>query len=193
MTKKETRKAAKQSILDGKTKQETFEILKETSKLSTEDVAKIIQSIPSLSARQKYKTQNTILIVFLSLTILLKMLLGIPFIMQNGIKWLPMIFILPIINVLLLWGVATYSTGIHKLVAIFTIIGLLRSLPDMIGVPFEPLTFIAFFIDIAIAAGLIGLGFYLNSKLFSNYLTVKERYQNSQGQDRLRNVIKFED
>jgi len=189
MTKKEVRKAALQSILDGKTKQETFETLKETSKLPTEDLAKIIQSIPSLQARQKYKTLNMILIGLLSLTVLFKMMAGIPIIIENGIKWFPVLFILPIINILLLIGVATYSQSSHKWVAIFTIFGLLRSLSDILGQPFEPLIII----DLTIAAGLIGLGFYLNSKLCPDYSTVKERYQNNQGQDRLRNVIKFND
>jgi predicted RNase H-like HicB family nuclease len=189
MTKKEVRKVVKQSILDGKTKQETFETLKETAKLPTEDLAKIIQSIPSLQARQKYKTLNMILIGLLSLTVLFKMMAGIPIIIENGIKWFPVLFILPIINILLLIGVATYSQSSHKWVAIFTILGLLRSLSDILGQPFEPLIII----DLTIAAGLIGLGFYLNSKLCPDYLTVKERYQNNQGQDRLRNVIKFND
>jgi hypothetical protein len=189
MTKKEARKAAKKSILDGKTKQETFETIKETSKLPTEDLAKIIQSIPSLKARQKYKTLNLVLIVLLSLTVLFKMLAGIPIIIENGIKWVPVLFILPIINILLLIGVYTYSPNSHKWVAIFTILGLLHSLSDILGQPFEPLILI----DLTIAAGLIGLGFYLNSKLCPDYLIVKERYQNNQGQDRLRNVIKFDE
>lgn len=189
MTKKEARKAAKQSILNGKTKQETFEELKGTSKLPTEDLAKIIQTIPSLKVREKYRTLNIILIVLLSLTVLFKMLAGIPIIIENGIKWFPVLFILPIINILLLVGVATYSPSSHKFVAIFTIIGLLRSLGDLIGKPFEPFMLI----DLSIAAGLIGLGFYLNSKLCPDYLTVKERYQNNQGQDRMRNVIKFDE
>jgi hypothetical protein len=168
MTKKEVRKAAKQSILDGKTKQETFETLKETSKLPTEDLAKIVQSIPSLQARQKYKMPNMILIGLLTLTVLFKMMAGIPIIIENGIKWFPVLFILPIINILLLIGAATYTQNSHKWVAVFTILGLLRSLSDILGQPFEPLIII----DLTIAAGLIGLGFYLNSKLCPDYLTV---------------------
>lgn len=189
MTKKEVRKAAKQSILECKTKQETFETLKATSKLPIEDLAKIIQTIPSLQARQKYKTQNMILIGLLSLTVLFKMMAGIPIIIENGIKWFPILLILPIINILLLIGVATYSQSIYKAVAFFTLFGLLRSLSDILGQPFEPLIII----DLSIAAGLIGLGFYLNSKLCPDYTIIKEKYQNNQGQDRLRNVIKFND
>ena len=40
MTKRELRKSVKRSILDGKSKQEVFQELKETSKLPTEDLAK---------------------------------------------------------------------------------------------------------------------------------------------------------
>ena len=189
MTKRELRKSVKRSILDGKSKQEVFQELKETSKLPTEDLAKIIQSIPSLNARQKYKTLNIILIVLLSLTVLFKMIAGFPIILENGIKWLPILFLLPIINILLLVGVVTYYPNSHKWVAIFTILSLLRSLSVIFGQPFEPFIII----DLVIAAGLIGLGFYLNSKLSPEYLTVKELYQNRQGQDRLRNVIKFKE
>lgn len=187
MTKRELRKAVKQSILDGKLKQEIFQELKDTSKNPPEDLAKIIQSIPSLTARQKYKILNSIFIGLLLLTILFKMMTGIPIVIKNGIKWLPILFVLPIINILLLIGVLTYSSNSHKWVAFFTILGLLRSFSDILGQPFVPLIIV----DLTIAAGLIGLGFYLNYKLCPEYLTVKERYQNNQGQDKMRNVIKF--
>ena len=188
MTKRQARKAAKQSILDGNSKQETFESLKVTSKKSTEDLAKIIQSIPSLIARKKYFALNMVLIILLAITILIKVLAGIPLVIQLGFKWFPLLFILPIINILLLVGVATYAAGAHKLVAILTILGVIRSI-QIVQEQFEPLMLI----DFAFAAGLIGLGFYLNSLLCPKYLTVKEIYQNDQGQNRMREVIKFED
>ena len=189
MTKKEVRKVAKQSILNGKTKQETFEELKETSYRTPEDLAKIIQTIPSLQLRKKYMSLNIVLIILLSLTVFFKMMAGIPIIIENGIKWLPILFILPIINVLLLIGVITYRPKSHRLVAVFTILGLFQLVGNMVGEPFEPLILV----DFAIAAGLIGLGLYLNSKLFPIYSTVKERYQTNQGQTRIKDVIKFED
>ena len=189
MTKKEVKKVAKQSILGGKSKQETFEELNETSKLPTKDLAKIIVGIPSLQAREKYKPLNIILIALLSLTILFKILVGVLFIIVNGITWLPVLFIFPIINILFLIAIATYSHDSHKWLAIFTILALFREIPNMLGEAFGPLTLI----DLAIYAGLIGLGFYLNSKFYPNYLTVKERYTDNQGEMRMRNVVKFED
>lgn len=189
MTKKEARKAARVSSLMGKTKQEILETLKETSKLPAEVLAKIIQSIPTLAARQKYKAPNIFLIILLSITILFKIIAVIPIIIETGIRGILLIFILPLINILLLWGVATFNLRSHRLVAILTIIGLISSFKVIASEPFEPLMLI----DFAIAAGLIILGFYLDSKLCRPYLIVRERYQNDQGQDKLRNVIKFDE
>jgi hypothetical protein len=53
MIRKEVRKVAKHSILSGKSKQETFEELRKTSGLSAEDLAKIVQTIPSLKIRHR--------------------------------------------------------------------------------------------------------------------------------------------
>lgn len=189
MTKRQLRKAAKKSILEGKSKQETFENLKISSKISNEELAKIIQITPSLEAREKFKTLNGILIGTLLITVLFKMLAGIPIVIENGIKWIPVLFLLPIINILLLIGVATYSPNAHKLVGIFTIIGLFRGMGNIIGNDLDG--FIIF--DLIIAAAMIGLGFYLNSKLTPEFSKSKELYQNDQGEDRMRYVIKFKD
>lgn len=189
MTIKEAKKAALQIILEGKTKQETFETLKVTSKLPYEELADIIEPIPSLSARNKYKRLNTILVMLLSFTVLIKIIAGVPLLIENGIEWFPVLFLLPIINVIILRGVLKFEVGIHKYAAIWTIIGILNSLKDIIDKPFEPLMII----DFGIYGGIIGLGFYLNNKLCPDYLTVKEHYQNNQGQDKMRKVIKFED
>ena len=189
MTKKEIRKVAKQSIFDGKTKQETFNELERTSELSPEKLAKIIQKIPTLQARKKYKVLNIILIVLLSLTVLFKMMAGIPIIVANGIKWIPILFLLPIINVLLLIGVTTYRPNSHKLVALFTFLSVLQYIGNIFGKPFNPLILI----DFAIFAGLIVLGLYLNYNLCPDYSSNEECYQDSRGKYHLMIIIKFED
>ena len=189
MTKKAVKKEVKRLILEGKTKQEAYDELKGISKMKAEDLAKIVQSVPSLNARDKYRSLNIVLIGLLSLTVALKMLSGLPIVIEKGIAWFPVLLFLPLINIILLIGVSTYNQSSYKFVAILAILGLFRLLRDLLSSSFD--TFII--IDVVFAAGLIGLGFYLGSKLFPNYTTVKERYQNSQGQDRMRNVIKFED
>jgi len=189
MTKTEIRRAAKVRILNGKTKQETFDELKEHYD-SAENLAKIIQGIPSLKAREQTKTWNIVLIILLSLTVLFKLITGISLIAELGTSWLPLLLIMPLINVILLIGVITYSAGIHKAVAIFTIIGLLNSLKHLSNASGDPLSNL---INIVIAAGLIALGFYLNSVLSSEYRVGKESYHNEQGKLEFRDVITFED
>ena len=189
MTKKEIRKVANQSILNGKTKQEIFEALKETSYRTPEDLAKIIRTVPSLQARKKYKALNITLIVIFSLTILFLALAGISSIISNEIMRLSIVFIWLIVYIALLIGVTRYKSGSYWWIALCTILGLIRFLGIMLTGSFTPLSLI----DLAIHIGVIWIGLYLHSKLFPAYLTVKERYQDSQGQSRIRNVIKFED
>jgi hypothetical protein len=117
------------------------------------------------------------------------MLAGVSIILVNGIKWFPVLFLLPIINIFLLIGVASYRPNYHKFVTIFTILGLFQLIGNIWGEQFEPLILI----DLTIGAGLIGLGFYLNLKLFPDYSIVKEHYQDSQGKHNVRDAIKFEE
>ncbi len=173
MTKKELTKSAEQKIKEGKSRQETFEELKEESKNKSEEIAKIVRFIPTLENRQKYKAAQIILIVLLSVTILFKMFAGIPIIIENGIKWWPIIFLLPIINIALTYGIVTYKGQYYQFVGIFTILGLLRSFQNISGTTFDTLILV----DVGITGGLIGLGFYLNSKMVSEHKTVKEKFQ----------------
>ena len=99
------------------------------------------------------------------------------------------VFCQTLINIYLLIGVIKYFPHTHRLVSILTIIGLSQIIPNWMESEFG----LFVLINIAIVAGLIGLGFYLHSKLFPDYLTVKERYQDSAGKSRIRDVIKFED
>lgn len=189
MTLKEAAKIARKQIAEGKTRQETFDTLMAANKLPSVEFATIIQGIPSLQAREKYKTANVILMTLIILTIVFKLIAGIFLVMQNGLMTLPIMLILPLLNIYLLWGVLNFRPGAHRLVAIFTILGIVRSLQQVIGQAFDPILLL----DFAIAAGLIGLGFYLNNKLHPAYKTVRESYLNSEGYELDRYVIKFEE
>jgi hypothetical protein len=189
MTLKEAAKIARKQIAEGKTRQETFDTLMAANKLPSVEFATIIQGIPSLQTREKYKTANVILMTLIILTIVFKLIAGIFLVMQNGLLTLPLLLILPLLNIYLLWGVLNFRPGAHRLVAIFTILGIVRSLQQVIGQAFDPILLL----DFAIAAGLIGLGFYLNNKLHPVYKTVRESYQNSEGYELDRYVIKFEE
>jgi len=189
MTRNEVIKSVKQSILIGKTKQETFEELKMVSNLSQEKLAKIIKGIPTLKAKASYQSANIVLIVLISLTIFFKIIWGIVTVFEDGIKWFPLVIISPIINVILLIGVSKYKTESYVFVAVLAILGLFQYIITIISQTFNPLSLI----DLAISVTLIILGFYVYFKLQSDFQVHKQRYQNSQGQYRYRDVIKFYD
>jgi len=189
MTKNELIKSVKQSIHSGKTKQETFEQLKMVSNLPQEKLAKIIKGIPTLKAKASCQSANIVLIILLSLTIFFKITWGIATVFEDGIKWFPLVIIAPIINVILLIGVFKYKTESYVFIAVLAFIGLLQYFAAIVGQNFNPLSLI----DFAIGITLIILGFYIYLKLQSDYQILKQRYQNSQGQYRYRDVIKFYD
>lgn len=189
MKNSELRKIAKENLSEGKSKQETFEILKDASTLKAEELAKIVQSIPSEAAKNKYKVLNIILMALLGITVLIKMLAGLPLIIDKGIQWLPVLFIFPIINIIMLVGVALYWPGTHRFVGFISALSAVR----LIGSKDFSFTEVYSLIDLTLVLSLIGLGLYLNHVLTPNYEILKEPYTNAQGQKRLRNVIKFID
>ena len=189
MTNKETRKLARQKINEGKSHQETFEELLQETKKPAEGIAKIVRFIPTLENRRKYKTVQTILIIVLALTILIKMAAGLSIVMEKGIHWSPIIFLLPIINIALLYGVATYQGQYYRLVVILSIFSLINGLLNTAGEAFDPLILI----DLGIAGVLIGLGIYLNAKMVSKCQTIKEKYLDQEGEPQLRKRIEMLD
>lgn len=85
MRSNELRKLAEQKIQEGKSHQETFEELKEETKVNPVKIAKIVRYIPTLKNREKYKSAQTLLIVFLGITILFKSYEGFLFMVEKAI------------------------------------------------------------------------------------------------------------
>lgn len=189
MKKSELRKIAKQNIQEGKSKQETYEILRDASTLPAEELAKIVQSFPSAEAKNKYKALNITLMILLGITATGKVLAGLPLVLQHGVSWTPVLFLFPLINIALLIAVGMYSSGAHKAVGILSAFGLLRY--------FNNVRFDSFDVYMGIELGfiitLIALGFYLNSVLCPSYKKIGETYLNQQGQKRMRYNISFPD
>ena len=189
MTKKEVVKSIHQSIIAGKTKQETFDILKDSCEFPLRKLAYIIKSIPTLKAKQKCRKFNITLTILLTLTFWSKIVLGFVIVDENGIGWLPFILIVLIVSLYLLIGVATYIPESHKLVGTINLIGLIVFFITRIGAPFNLLILF----DEAITLLVIWIAFYLHLKLYPDYWVIKERYQNSQGQIKNRDSYKFID
>lgn len=189
MTKKEIKKIAIKKINEGKTRQDVLTEIREETQAPIADIAGVLKFIPSKQTKEKYKVANSILLGILTLTILSKLIMGIPIVMENGIKWLPVLFLVPLINVLLAYAVATYKGEIYRWVAIFTILSLLRSTPKLFDGEMDLLKLI----DLTVAGLLIFLGFYLKGKFAGDYETKREYYINDLGERRGKDVIYFND
>ena len=188
MTNKEIRKHATERIEEGKSRQEVFEELSETVKMAKDDLAKIIRFIPSLELRKKHKVAHVTLLILLGISVLFKMFAGIPLVIKNGINWLPIIFILPIINIILLYLIGNYRGENYKFVGIMGILGLTRSLQSLTEIASNPLIIV----DFAFILLTIGLGFYLNSVMVPEFKTVKQKYTDENGKTKIRSRIKFD-
>ncbi|MCS6822935.1 MAG: hypothetical protein NZ529_01475 [Cytophagaceae bacterium] len=188
--KKEIQLAAKQCILEGKTKQETYEALKDRFKIPPTKIAEIVEAMVTLKAKSKYSKLNWFLIILLSLVALIK-IIGLYTSIREGqtnqVSFLQLINI--VINLLLIWGLATYHPFVHRILIMGIILGLVHSLKEFVYSEFNALIFFCLLID----ATIVILGFYLNSKLHPMYRIVKETYKDDRGEDKTRMVIKFKD
>jgi len=187
MTKGELSKIALTKIKDGKSRQETLEEMHTETQTSRAELAKILKYLPPLKTRERYKVLNAVLLFLLLLTALFKILTGIPIVLDNGIWWLPVLFFLPILNIILIYGVAKFKGKYYKPVAILTILGFLRSLKGIDAMDMYLL------IDLLIAGFMVFLGFFLKSKFAGDYETTREYYINDMGENRGRDVISFRD
>ncbi len=187
-SKRAIRKTAEQQVLSGQSRQQVYEELRPSSGLPDEDLANIIRYIPSLEARKRHQAAQTALIGLLVLTVLLKLLAAFGLVLMNGDKMLPWVLLMPAVNMVLAIGVAMHRGAAYKAVAVLTIIGLLQSTARIFSSPLW-----AILLELVLAAALIGLSLFLLKRMVPDHTTVKERYINANGQERLRNVIRFKE
>lgn len=189
MTKKELKRIAVKKIGEGKSRQESLIEIKEETKETYADIANVLKNTPPNRTKQKYKILNILLLSVLILTIISKLVIGLPIVIEHGIKWFPALLLVPMINILLAYGVATYNGAIYRWVAIFAILTLLRSTPKYFNGDLDILKSI----DLVVIGLLVFLGFYLKNKFSTDYETKREYYTNDTGEKRGRDIIYFKD
>lgn len=189
ITKSEIRKQVLLKVKEGKSQQEIFEEIKQEVRNPAEEIAQQVRSIATLDKRNKYKTAHAILVILLSIVVLFKLLAGIFLVIEKGISWSPMIIFYPFIYFIILYGVINYKGFYFKFAAVFLLVGILNPLLKLFTEEFKPIIAI----DIAFAAVIITLCYYLSKKMFPDFKKVKEKYSNNEGQTRLKLKITFND
>ncbi len=189
MTIQQAQNYINKNILLGKSKEQIFDELRGGSKIPDETIARLLKNVATLDARKEYKNANTFLIVLMTLAIISRILVGIFLFIGNGANGTSIVlFAFSVINVFLLLGICSYSSGFYTWIASLAIIGLVFQLIGLAISPFK----VSQLIDIFFSFVIIYLGFYLNSSLFPKYELRKQKYTDDQGQVKTRSIIKFE-
>ena len=98
MDSKELKKLAINKINEGKSRQVILtELIEETNEPSN-NIAKVLKYMIPIETRKKYQLVNTILLTLLMVTMAFKLLLGASIALEN-IKFLPILLVIPIINI----------------------------------------------------------------------------------------------
>ncbi len=173
----EVSKEAQQLLKDGLTKQEAFETLVKKYN-STKIVADVIKHIPSLTAISKYGKWNTVLLVNIILTAIMFIILApstitvieyvimIIIVVSKRTKFYIFISALAILS-LIIFSVIIFTDSTSSIMWIPTIIALLLLIPNAI------------------------LPLWLEKKLCPKPIEKKEKYTNTQGEERLRINYEF--
>ncbi|MBX2982607.1 MAG: hypothetical protein KF843_08045 [Flavobacteriales bacterium] len=185
----ELRKLIRSKIETGTSHQQVYDELQGGGNMPDEKLADLIRSVPSLERRSRYRTEHVILLGLLVLAIAWKAGLEIPVAARNGLVHVLYHSIWCMAFVLVLIGVIKYWRRAHTWAGLLGMMSLFRSTADGVSTDqgFDQLVVMLLLFALAV------LGFYLQRKLTPAYITVKEPYVNSEGQDRLRQVVRFGD
>ncbi|MNJ84058.1 hypothetical protein D3C87_14980 [compost metagenome] len=171
LTKRELRKAAYQMIFkEGKSHQETFDKLRETKSMASDDLAELIAKIPS---RQKLKEQNVLNYAFIGLLSAIIILRGLSLAglgsTDMGILSIALLiaFIVPGIGI---YGALAGKTELYFSTGALLLITIIRTITNQ-NFSNDPLNYV-FTIPIVLASV---LAFYLPSKLKTSYRKTIER------------------
>lgn len=157
---KEIRRRIKNGLDNGVSKQELLDELY-VEYYDRAGIATMLAMTVDKERKEKYKLANCFLLGLIILTVIPKLLLGFQLLMDTSIYMLPLVLLLPLINIFFAIGIANYQGFVYKLLGGLTLIGFFKSLarnggedPSLIG------------IEIIVTLVIVVLSFYLGSVLF---------------------------
>jgi hypothetical protein len=160
------RKAAQRFIVfnrdNGKTDQEIYYELTQQY-YDKKSIALLITGTVTSENKKKYRVYNNILLVLLGLSIFSKVLTILSLTIQTGqLLALLLVFIVPIFTVYFLYEIARYNGQIYRFCGLLAIANFFQTIGKV-----ENITDI--FIHIVFTGAVVGLSFYLDSKMFPDY------------------------
>lgn len=188
MPKNELRKQIRSKIEAGATPQQVYDELHGPGNAANEQLADLVRYVPTLERRAEYRTGQRVLMGLLCMAIAWKLGVVVPTVAEQG-RWPLAVFpaAFGIIYAIALVAVAKYWRRAHTLAGLLAFVDIMRINDKRAGMEGMDLPVILLFGVLAV------LGIYLQRVLAPDYIKLKERYTNAEGQARLREVVRFGD
>lgn len=177
MAKQRPDKYAEQEVLNGKSHQEIYNHIVSTSQFKIHDVAELVRKIPTLTKRKKYNSLNAILLGIIAMSILDRILVAYKQISGESQDRVSFLFLLPVISIILFYGIAKYKRNVHLWAGFIMAFGTFSSAVRLIS-------HIDVFSILGLLISLTGttIAFYLSVKLASDYRFDRELQKNNPSQ-----------
>ncbi len=180
VNKKQIKKLIIEKVKSGMPKQQVFEEMIPENKIG-KDLAKLIQSVPSVQAKNKFKSIHILFIVLLIILLLVLIIVRD----YAGIIW----------TCPILYLVATAQPRHYGWALLPSIYGITPGLQLILWSPqgVESLSVTLGIIIVLISILISVIGFYLSRKLTPNFTETKEPYEDDDGNTRYRLALRFKD
>ena len=159
LEKKELKRIISEERGGGKDDQEIYNILIKKH-IDKDEIALLLSERLKKEARNKIRIWNTILLILIGLTIVLKVIATINLSINSGNLW-PFLFVLitPILNIVFFLIVLKYRIQMYKFIAVFTMLSFVNSIGKMGE---GPDLFLTIFFSVSIMV--LSFALYFNNK-----------------------------
>ena len=164
INKKKAREFIIESRLNKKSDQEIYNKLSEQY-LDKKTIAKVITRTVTKEYKDKYKVLNIILLCLIGIAIIFKVIPVFGMNIETGGIWpLLLIFVVMALNLYFFYEVFRFNANIYKLIGFLSVVNLFRFLINL-----EEAGILDIVLSLGTGLGIIGLSFYLGSRLIPNY------------------------
>ena len=188
MTTSEQRKFIRSKIEAGSSPQQVYDELHGPGNNTDEQLADLVRNVPTMERRATYRTAHLVLVGLLVLVIAWKIGIDLPAAIQDKMAHVVYTSVWCVGYAVGFLGVLQYWRRAHAMVGLLAFLDLMGQRPrgalEMDGMELAG----------AVLLGAVAvLGVYLQRKLTPSYITLKEPYVNAEGQNRLKQVVRFGD
>lgn len=190
MTASEQRKLIRTKIEAGATPQQVYDELLGSSIVPNEKLADLVRYTPTKERRQQYRMMNLALLALLVLAIAWKLGVEIPAALNGrAVALLPSV-VFCIGYAITLIGVAKYWRRFQGLAGLMAFFEVMRQATTPVDID-NPYLLAPLLVLVVIAV--LGINLQRKLTLTPAYIMLKEPYLNAEGQQRLKQVVRFGD